>query len=74
MVQLISKLGHSMRLLRHWKMMIGLARLFMERASSSEVVVLLILVAVHNPSPESLDRWANYRFNEYEKRLRLDPL
>lgn len=60
-----------MRVLRHWKMIIGLAALY--GAGCVTGVVLLLWVAVHNPSPESLNRWVNVRLNEYEKRLKLTP-
>jgi hypothetical protein len=60
-----------MRFLRHWKMMIGLAALY--GAGCVTGIVLLLWVAMHNPTPETLNRWVNFRFKEYEKRLKLTP-
>jgi len=60
-----------MRLLRHWKMIIGLGALY--GAGCVTGFVLLLWVAVHNPTPEQLNRWVNVRFKDYEKRLKLTP-
>jgi len=58
-----------MRILRHWKTILGLTALF--GAGFITGAVGLLIVAINHPSPESLNRWVNYRFKEYEHRLKL---
>lgn len=60
-----------MRVLRHWKMILGLVAIF--GAGCFTGVVALALFAFSHPSPETLNRWVNYRFKEYERRLKLTP-
>jgi hypothetical protein len=58
-----------MRFLRHWKTILGLSALF--AAGFFCGAIGLLIVAIKHPSPESLSRWVNYRFKEYENRLKL---
>jgi hypothetical protein len=60
-----------MRLLRHWKMILGLGALY--GAGFVTGVVALVLVAVRHPNPDNLGYWADFRLNQYEKRLKLAP-
>lgn len=60
-----------MRILRHWKMILGLTALF--GAGFVSGAIGLLVVAVNHPTPEALNRWVNFRFREYEHRLKLTP-
>ncbi len=60
-----------MRILRHWKAILGLSAIF--GAGFFTGAIGLLIVAINHPQPDQLNRWANQRFKEYERRLKLTP-
>jgi hypothetical protein len=60
-----------MRILRHWKMILGLAALY--GAGCFTGGAGLLILAFTHPSPETMNRWVAHRFTEYENRLKLTP-
>jgi hypothetical protein len=61
-----------MRILRHWKMIIGLMAIFGAGVGTGGVGTLVVLRRVFT-TPEPVQRWVDARVRELESKLKLTP-
>src|SRR5262245_24833648 len=61
-----------MKVLRHWKMILGLMAIFAAGVGTGGVGVVLLLVRTFT-TPVSTQNWVDGRMKEFDRKLKLTP-